>query len=206
MSELLIGRLLSASTSGCMVGCQVSRSPLPAFGEMVRIPLNPQEQIFGLITNIRIEDDGLIRQLATADEVSEEVIQDNRMNRTVPVEISVLFIGYEQNGQMLHLLPPRPPLSLDKIYTCDEGEICRFSGLERIGYLRHVLAHTQDLPVADLLTAHLTRASQAQQSCGNNIWVNRAIQEVITLLRDDYSTLTGVLNALADAGLEVQEN
>lgn len=203
MNEFLIGRLLSSSTSGCLVGCQVSRTPLPAFGEMVRIPLNPQDQIFGLITNIRIEDDGLIRQLATTDEVSEEVIQDNRLNRTVPVEISTLFIGFEQDGRVFHLLPPRPPLSLDKIFTCTDADICRFCGIEHNGYLRHILAHAQDLPVADLLTAHLIQAAPALQRCGISGWSNHAIQDVIALLRDDYHTLTSVLHALADAGIEI---
>jgi len=204
MNDFFVGRLLSASTGGCLVGCQVSRSPLPIFGEMVRIPLSPQEQIFGLITNIRIEDDGLVRQLATAEEVSEEVIQDNRLNRTVPVEVSVLFIGYEQDGKVVQLLPPRPPLSLDKIFTCTPEEICRFSQSDRVGYLRHILAHARDLPIADLLAAHISQVALAQQKNRNQSWTQHAIQEVITLLRDDYPTLTGILGALADSGLDIK--
>ena len=65
--------------------------------------------IYGIIYDIHIDDDGLVRQLVTADSVSEEVILDNRINRNVPLEISVLFVGYEQNGKISHMLPPRPP-------------------------------------------------------------------------------------------------
>ncbi len=61
---------------------------------------------FGLIYDIHIDDDGLVRQLITAENISDEVMRDNRENRTVPVEIGVLALGYEENGQVAHLLPP----------------------------------------------------------------------------------------------------
>ena len=41
--------------------------------------------IFGLIHDIHIDDDGLVRQLVTADNVSEEVMRANRERRIVPV-------------------------------------------------------------------------------------------------------------------------
>ena len=84
-------------------------------------------QVYGLIYDIHIDDDGLVRQLVTADNVSAEVMRDNRERRIVPVEMSVLSVGYEQDGKISHLLPPRPPLSLDVIYSCDDREIVRFT-------------------------------------------------------------------------------
>lgn len=203
MTAIEIGRLLRSGTTGCIVGCQINRSPLPAFGELVKVPINPGETIFGLIYDIHIDDDGLVRQLATAENITEEVIQDNRLNRNVPVELSVLFVGYEQENKVFHLLPPHPPFSLEKIYTCSENEICRFTGLQKNGYLRHIITRFQEFPAADLLAAHLKQAAIAQQHSGDPQWTNRAIQEVITLLRDDYPSLTNVLAALADADLVV---
>ena len=55
-----------------------------------------------------------------------------------------------------------------------------------------------DLPIGELLAAHIQKTSAAQKACGNTEWVNRASQELITLLRDDYATLGSVLGALAD--------
>jgi hypothetical protein len=203
MTLIEIGRLLRSGTTGCIVGCQINRLPLPAFGELVKVPVNPGEIIFGLIYDIHIDDDGLVRQLATAANITEEVIQDNRLNRNVPVELSVLFVGYEQEKQVIHLLPPHPPLSLEKIYTCSENDICRFTSLQKNGYLRQIISRFQEFPAADLLAAHLKQTAIAHQHAGDPQWIDRAIQEVITLLRDDYPSLTSLLAALADADLMV---
>jgi hypothetical protein len=203
MTTLEIGRLLRSGTTGCVVGCQINHLPFPALGDLVKVPIIPDKTIFGLIYDIHIDDDGLVRQLATAVNITEEVIQDNRLNRNVPVELSVLFVGYEQGDKIFHLLPPHPPFSLEKIYTCSENEICRFTGLQKNGYLRHILARFQEFPAADLLAAHLKQASAAQKHSGDPQWINSAIEEVITLLRDDYPSLSNVIAALADANLDV---
>lgn len=197
MAEIEIGRLLRAGITGCVVGCRVSQLNVPAFGDLVRIPLTDGTQVFGLIHNIAIDDDGLVRQLVTAEGLSAEVIEDNRVNRNVPVEVSVLFVGFEQGGAVSHLLPPRPPLTLDAIYPCSAAELCRFTSAGRFGYFRHVL-RAADLPIGELLAAHIQKTARAQKACGNDEWVNRASQEIITLLRDDYATLNSVLGALAD--------
>jgi hypothetical protein len=135
--------------------------------------------------------------------VDENIIQDNRLNRNVPLEISVLFIGYAQNGRVSHLLPPRPPLTLDSIYACSDEELVAFTEAGRFGYLRHIL-RAQDLPTGELLAAHLQVTGQVQQAAGNSGWVDAAVQELITLLRDDYPTLMAVLSALSDTQLYQQ--
>lgn len=197
-NPLEIGRLLRAATTGCVVGCKVSQISLPVFGGMVRIPIDDQSQVYGLIYDIHIDDDGLVRQLVTAADVPEDVILDNRQNRNVPVEISVLFAGYQQGNEIFHLLPPRPPLTLDVIYPCDPADLRRFTGAGRFGYFRHVL-HAKDLPVGELLAAHLRLAADAHAAAGNSTWASQATQELITLLRDDYPTLMAVLGSLSDA-------
>jgi hypothetical protein len=187
-----IGRLLSAGIAGFTAGCRVNQLDAPSFGALVRAPLGDGYQIFGLIYDIHIDDDGLVRQLVTADNVSAEVMKDNRERRIVPVEMSVLAVGYEQDGKIFHLLPPRPPLSLDVIYLCDEKDIARFT--ERFGYFRHIL-NGKDIPVGEVIAAHL---QQAQMAHKDKDWKGKATHEVITLLRDDYPTLMAVLGALSD--------
>jgi hypothetical protein len=197
MSTIEFGRLLRSSTTGCVVGCRVNQLNTPAFGGLVKIPLEDGIQVFGLIYNINVDDDGLVRQLVTASGVPDDVIQDNRVNRNVPVEISVLFAGYQQDGQIFHLLPPRPPLTLDAIYQCSPVDVCQFTSTGRFGYFRHIL-RSQDLPIGELLAAHLQQAARAQVQAGNTAWANAAVQELIILLRDDYPTLMAVLGAAAD--------
>lgn len=200
MTILEIGRLLRASTSQCVVGCQVSRLDTPAFGSLVRIPVNESYQIYGLIHDIHIDDDGIVRQLVTAGNISDEVLLDNRNNRNVPVEISVLFVGYQSGGKILHLMPPRPPLSLDSIYLCSTQEICQFTSAGRFGWFRHII-RAEDLPIGELLAAHLQEAHLAQKLSGNPDWIFQATTEVITLLRDDYPTLGSVLGSLSELGI-----
>jgi len=197
MSEIEIGRLLRAGTTDCVVGCRVSQASVPAFGGLVRIPLENGYGIYGLIYDIRINDDGLVRQLVTAEGIDEDVMQDNRVNRNVPVEVSVLHVGYRQSGRVYHLLPPRPPLSLDAIYVCGPKEACIFTATGRFGYFRHIL-RASDLAVGELLAAHIQLMNSYHIERKSSQWSSSAVQELIVLLRDDYPTLMTVLGALTD--------
>jgi hypothetical protein len=190
---LEVGRVLSAGTTAFVVGCRVNQLETPSFGALVRAPLKSAYQVYGLIHDIRIQDDGLIRQLVTAEQVSEEVLRDNRERRIVPVELSVAVLGCEVGGQIRHHLPPRPPLSLDLVYLCDRAEVQRFTAAGHFGYLRHLL-RLQDLPTGEILAAHIRHARSAHPD--PHAWTEAAVKELITLLRDDYSTLTSVLGAL----------
>ena len=143
--QIEIGRLLRAGTTGFTAGCRVSQFTVPALGSLVRAYLGDSYQVYGLIYDIHIDDDGLVRQLVTADNVSEEVLRDNRERRIVPVEMSVMAVGYEQDGKIYHMLPPRPPLSLDVIYLCEDKDMARFTSAGRFGYFRHIL-HNKDVP------------------------------------------------------------
>ncbi len=192
MPAIEIGRLLRAGTAGFIAGCRVSQLDAPAFGALVRAPLGAGYQVYGLIHDIHIDDDGLVRQLVTAENVTDEVMKDNRERRIVPVEMSVLSVGYEQDGSIHHLLPPRPPLSLDLIYLCDDRDVSRFT--EKFGYFRHIL-NAKEVPIGELLAAHIRQAQSAHKDAS---WKERATREVITLLRDDYPTLMSVLGALGE--------
>ena len=189
-----IGHLLRAGTTGFVAGCSVSQLEAPAFGALVRAPVGEEYGVYGLITDIHIDDDGLVRQLVTAGEMRDKVIADSRMNRIVPVEMSVLTVGYEQDGKVYHLLPPRPPLSLDVITLCPDEELVRFVETGRFGYFRHIL-QAKDLPVGEVLAAHIM---EVKQKTKNENWVETAVQELITLLRDDYPALMSLLSALSD--------
>lgn len=204
MNEIEIGHLLRAGTAGFIAGCRVNQLDAPAFGALVRAPLGGGYQVYGLIYDIHIDDDGLVRQLVTAENISEEVMRDNRERRIVPVELSVLAVGYEQDGRVFHLLPPRPPLSLDVIYLCDDRDVVRFTSAGRFGYFRHIL-RSQDIPVGEVLAAHIRQAGAAHEKENGKAgtkkaegWKEAATRELITLLRDDFPTLMGVLGALGE--------
>ena len=104
-------------------------------------------------------------KLVTAEGIHDSIIADNRLNRNVPLEISVLAIGYRLDGHVYHLLPPRPPLSLDVIYLCADNEVCEFTGAGRFGYFRHLL-RAVDLPIGELLAAHIQQVQSCQVENG----------------------------------------
>jgi hypothetical protein len=198
VKPLQIGYLLRSGTTGFVAGCSVSQLAAPALGALISAPLSSGYQVYGLIHDIHIDDDGLVRQLVTADNISPEVMRDNRERRIVPVEMSVLAVGWEQDGKISHLLPPRPPLSLDIINLCDDDDLVRFTGAGNFGYFRHILRN-KDLPIGEVLAAHIQKAGAAHALKGNTAWQEQAAQELITLLRDDYPTLMSVLSALGDS-------
>jgi hypothetical protein len=194
MPSIQIGYLLRAGTAGFTAGCSVAQLEAPALGALVRAPLDADYQVYGLITDIHIEDDGLVRQLVTAGTVSPEVMHDNRERRIVPVEMSVLAVGYEQGGKIFHLLPPRPPLSLDVIYLCSDAELANFTHAGHFGYFRHLL-RAEDIPTGEVLAAHLLDVKQRTR---DEQWLEAATRELITLLRDDYPALMSVLGSLGE--------
>jgi hypothetical protein len=202
MNAIQIGHLLHSSTTQFVAGCSVKQLESPSLGALVRAPIVTGYQVFGLITDIHIDEDGLVRQLVTAGNVPTDVRQDSREHRIVPVEMSVLAVGYEQDGKIFHMLPPRPPLSLNEIYLCSETELAKFTGAAAhpepgrrdFGYFRHIL-QAQDIPVGEVLAAHIL---QVKQQTKNEQWVDQATRELITLLRDDYPTLMSVLGALGE--------
>jgi hypothetical protein len=194
MASIRIGHLLRAGTTGFVVGCSVAELEAPAFGALVRAPLDKDYSVYGLITDIHIDDDGLVRQLVTAGNISPEVMHDNRERRIVPVEVSVLAVGYENTGKISHLLPPRPPLSLDVIHLCSDSELAHFTSAGHFGYFRHIL-QAKDIPIGEVLAAHIL---DVKRQTKNETWVEAATRELITLLRDDYPALMSVLGALGD--------
>jgi hypothetical protein len=192
------GRVLRASTTGFAVGSRVAQLEAPSFGCMVKAqPVEEREAIYGLIYDMNIDDDPLIRRLILAENPRQSVIEDQRRNRLVPIEMSVLTIGYRRNGDFFHALPPRPPLNLDPVQLCtDSNEVIRFT--DRPDYLRLILRTTGgSVPVDQLLVAHILQTYEKRG--GDVAWARRTIAEIVELMRGDYELLTAVLETMSQA-------
>jgi len=197
MNNLEFGRILRASTTGFAAGCRVGQLQTPAFGSLVKAqPVDEREAIYGLIYDMHVDDDPLVRRLVLAENPPEAVINDQRDNRLLPIEMSVLAVGYTQNGIIRHSLPPRPPLNLDPVELCrEQDEIIRFT--DNLGYLRLILrAQGGNVPVDQLLVAHISQVHQLRG--GDNAWAMRVINELIELLRANYDVLIPTLEAVSD--------
>jgi len=200
---LEIGRVLRASTVGFSVGCRVNQLSAPGFGSLVKAqPAEARETIYGLIYNINIDDDQLIRRLVMVESPRQEVIEDQRRNRLLPIEMSVLSIGYQLYDQLTYGLPPRPPLNLDPVTLCqDPEEVTRFT--DNLSYLRLILrAAGSSVPVDQLLVAHINDVYLIRGK--DAAWALSAIHELIELLRSNYDILIPTLEALSEAVPELE--
>ena len=190
--ELRVGRIIRSSTTRFAVGCQVLRPQVPAFGSLVKVPAVGCDEIYGLIHDVRMEDDPFVRQMAAIDGVPAEYIEDQRANRQVPIEVGVLVVGYQQDSEIYQRLPPQPPLSLDVIHTCTPEELVAFTA--QFDYFRLVLDN-RDLPADEMLAANLRAAAEARGGGGQDFRLS-AGRELARLLAMDLYRLDAILRRI----------
>jgi len=188
-----IGWVLRASTIGFAVGCRVLEPSVPQFGDLVKVQLQDDSHIFGLIYDVQIEDDLAARQLILAGEMEPEAILDQRQNRLVPIEISVLIVGYQRHNSLVQGLPPQPPLSLDMLTLCTDKELRAFTA--QLEYLRLVLNAPQ-VPADELLITNLRRAAAAYPPESRRPFLVQAGRELARLLSFDLVRLDGILQRI----------
>ncbi|MCU0512728.1 MAG: hypothetical protein MUE40_09170 [Anaerolineae bacterium] len=158
-SETIVGRVLRASTRGFDCGAH-SRNigSHHDFGAFVRAPIANDERVqaIGLIYKVEIKDDQLIAELVLGEAVPDAILRDQRENRMIPVEIKVLNVGYFSGGQVLHSMPPRPPMSLSDVLLCTPQEVYDFT--QRHDFFRLILG-ASEVPGEDLIAAAIRYAA-----------------------------------------------
>ncbi len=186
-----VGKVISASNARFAVGCRLLRSQVPTFGALVKAEAGNGVTILGLIRDVQLLDDPLVRQVAVLPEERPELTAD-QVQRLLPIEVQVQVIGYREGDRWRHWLPPQPPMSLIEIVTCTDEELIAFT--ERFDYFRLVLEGRD--PLADeLLAAHLRQAAAARGEAGRDFLV-RAGRELVRLLAMDLSRLDGLLRRI----------
>ncbi|HCU80930.1 MAG TPA: hypothetical protein DGN60_07175 [Chloroflexi bacterium] len=189
-----IGRMLRSDTTGFTFGCLLPEPEVPLFGDFVKAPAQQGlTEIIGIIHNIVIEDDLFVRQLIAAPELPEAYIQDQRKNRQIPIEVSVLSVGYSSQSNIIQGLPPQPPVTLDYIKRCSLKDVIHFT--DRQDYLALIL-NSKETPTEELIAAALQRASQARPIEDREIFLLQAGKELARLLSDDLSKLNSILRRI----------
>lgn len=158
--QLMVGRVLRASTRGFACGTQSNKvGQNHDFGAFVTAPIanNTEIQVIGIIYAVEIKDDLLVNELVMADALTGNILRDQRENRMVPMEISVLNVGCAYaDGTMHHTLPPRPPMSLSEVQLCTCDTILSFT--RRHDFFPLVL-NAAEVPSDDLLAASIRYAA-----------------------------------------------
>lgn len=194
--KLKVGRVLRAGTRGFVVGCEVMQPDIPSFGSFVRADgLMPGSAIYGLIYDVSLEDDLFVRHFIGSD-VDEEVVKDQRENRQVPIEVSVLAVGCDDGENARQCLPAQPPVTLDWLYQCTDEEVRAFT--THFDYFRLVL-EAREVPADELLAASLRAAAAAQPEDKREPFLVEAGRELARLLAGDPVRLEGLLRRLRSA-------
>ena len=193
--DRLVGRVLRASTVGYACGTRSNEIETPSFGAFVqtRHSNGAELDVIGLIYAIRIDDDPLVRQLIMANQMNIPTLRDQRENRMVPVEISVVNIGYRIAGDSFHNLPPRPPMSLDPVYICDDR--CIYDFTQKFDFFRLVL-NTSEVPSEELLAAALKHAANARPVREQRDFLINAGRRLAQLLGYDLARLNHLLRLI----------
>jgi hypothetical protein len=193
-TNMILGRVTRCSTRGFAGAYPLEGEVIPSFGAFCAAPYQGGGEVIGTIYDINIEDDPLARQLASLDDVPEEQILDSQTNRQIPVEFSVLSLGYHDGERMLQMLPPRPPLTLEPIRLLTEPDLVTFT--ENYRFL-HIIAQAPSLSVDDLLIACVLEAARARPEGDRKRYLVGAGRMLARILTRDLNRLEQVLNSLS---------
>ncbi len=191
MSPIQIGQLLHSSIQSFTFGCAIPKPEMPHFGAFVKVPIqNGTAHAIGTIYNIVLEDDDLVRQIVGNQDTPIEIIQDQRQ-RQMPIEVSVLTLGYMQGTKVRTGLPPQPPLTLSHIALCEHTEIAALTS--DFNFLR-LIFQASDAPTDELTVRVLEQAAQAHPNRAQ--YLRTAGQYLAQLMGNDFQRLDTILRRL----------
>lgn len=187
-----VGKVVSASNARFSLACRSLASEVPTFASLVKAESEHGIVILGLVRDVQLLDDPLIRQVAVLSEERPELVADQHQ-RLLPIEVQVQVVGHRGGGHWCHWLPPQPPMTLASIVTCTNEELCDFS--QRFDYFRLVL-EGRDLLGDELLATHLRFAGAAREDQAAYEYLLDAGRELARLLSMDLPRLDTMLRRI----------
>ncbi|HEY89238.1 MAG TPA: hypothetical protein G4N98_05835 [Thermoflexia bacterium] len=156
-----IGNVLRADIRGFVAASRIPEPEVPTFGTFVHAPIQQgQRQLTGLVYDISMQDDQFLRHLAVTLEednpAHQEMIADQR-ERAIPVEISVVAIGYRDSHGYHYGLPPQPPMVLKRITVCRAEEVKEITA--RPEWMRSLLEN-REVPTDELIARAIQRSAK----------------------------------------------
>lgn len=185
--------VLRASLIGFTAGCRLLLRDVPHFGDLVKVQLHPDFDLFGLIYEVNVRDDPVVRQLVLADVLEPELVLDQRENRLAPIELNVLAVGYALEGRISKGLAPQPAINLDALIICSETDLREFT--QNLLHLS-VILNSPQIPADELVVSHLRQAAAVRLPETRYRFLVEAGRELARLLASDLSRLEGILKRI----------
>jgi len=166
----------------------------PSFGSFVHVASTvPGVEIYAVVADIRTGPIDASRPVVARGEEleSEEAIytENPHFRYVMRTRYAAVVVGYVQNGQPVHLLPPQPPRIHGFVYVCTPAEVAAFT--QRFGFLRLLMAAQAS---NDLISASI-RSAAAAHAAGSDYLVG-AGKELMVLLAEDPNRLSMLLPLL----------
>ena len=192
---IIIGRLIQSDARSFIFRCgkKESISQL-ALGAMIEVDLDPTTTIFAIVTNIRYLDDAMIAQLATADVLPENVVENHRIMGS-PV-IDALMVGFTQNNQIIQTIPPRPPIRLENVRLSTSDSLYLFTH-HALSYFQNIYEARNTIFFSSVLSSHISMAHSAHRMHYDDEWLQNVVDRLTDMLIQEYPILKSCLEALA---------
>lgn len=191
---VVIGRVTRCSTRGFSGAYSLESNSTPSFGAFCAAPYPGEGFVIGVVYDINIEDDPLARQLASLGDAPLEQILDSQNNRQIPVEFSVLNLGYQDKQGTYQRLPPRPPMTLEPIHLLPVLELIEFT--DNLSFLSTITLNPT-LPVDDLLIACILEAIHVRPETERKRYLVEAGRMLARILAGDLHRLEQILSKLS---------
>ncbi len=198
MQERFVGRVLRADIRLFVAASRLPEPDVPTFGTFVQAPIQQgRRQAIGLVYDIRLQDDPFLREIAAAmpvgDQGYEEVIRDQREARALPVEISIISVGYRTVSGYRYGLPPQPPMLVHDVHLCSAEEVFAFT--EVPDFLRPLL-ESRDLPADELMARALIHAANLRPQAEQRAYLTRMGRYLARYLGHDPLRLEKILRQI----------
>jgi hypothetical protein len=166
----------------------------PSFGSFIHVASTaPGIEIYAVVQDIRTEPIDPSRPVVArgAELADEEAIyaENPHFRHVMRTRFSAVVIGYEQDGQAYHLLPPQPPRIHGFVHACSPDKVADFT--QHLGFLRLLMASQAS---NDLLSACVRTAAAAR--AGESGYLVGAGKELMVLLAEDPERLNALLPLL----------
>lgn len=168
----------------------------PAFGSFVHVASTaPGVEIYAVVRDIATGPIDVSRPVvargAELEDEAEIYAENPHFRHVMRTRYEAVVVGYLQDGQVRHLLPPQPPRIHGFVHACTPEEVSAFT--QGLGFLRLLLTAqaSNDLISACLRSAATSRAGEPGYLVG-------AGKELLILLAKDPERL-GVLLPLLKA-------
>lgn len=169
----------------------------PCFGSFVRVASTaPGVEIYAVVSDIRtgpIDPSRPVIARGEGLEHEEAIYEENpHFRHVMRTRYAAIVVGYVQNDQVVHLLPPQPPRIHGFVHACTPEEVAAFT--QRFGFLRLLMAAQagNDLISAAVRSAAAARAAEPR-------YLVDAGKELMALLAEDPNRLNMLLPLLQSA-------